>query len=36
MGARHHGEMRGTLQTYRNVTEFGKRFEVTAGPAAEI
>jgi hypothetical protein len=22
MGARHHGEMRGAFQTYRNVTEF--------------
>jgi hypothetical protein len=36
MGARNHGEMRGAFQTYRNVTEFGKRLEVTAGPAAEI
>ena len=36
MGARHHGELRGAIQTYRDVTEFGKHLEVATGPAAKI
>jgi hypothetical protein len=36
MGAGHHGEMRGTIQPYRDVTEFGKYLEVAAGPAAKV
>jgi hypothetical protein len=32
MGVGHGGEMRGAFQSYRNVTEVGKRLEVTAGP----
>jgi hypothetical protein len=36
MGARHHGEMRGAIQPYRDVTEFGEHLEVAAGPAAKI
>jgi hypothetical protein len=33
---RHVGEMRGTFQTDRDVTEFGNHLEVAPGPAAEI
>src|ERR1700676_4123040 len=36
MGACHRGEMRGAFQAYRDVAQFGKHFEVAAGPAAEI
>src|SRR6516165_1801973 len=36
MGARHHGEMWGAIQPYRDVTELGKHLEVAAGPAAKI
>ena len=36
VGARHCGEARGAVQTYRDVTEFGKRLEVAPWPAAEI
>ena len=36
VGARHHGEMFGTLQTYGYVTEFIKRLEVATGPSAKI
>ena len=36
VGARHHGEMSGTLQTYSYVTEFRKHLEVATGPAAKI
>ena len=36
MGARHHREMHGAIQSYRDVTEFGKHLEVAAGPAAKI
>ena len=36
MGARHHREMHGAIQPYRDVTEFGKHLEVAAGPAAKI
>ena len=31
MGARHHGEMRGAIQPYGDVAEFGKYLEVAAG-----
>jgi len=36
MGARHHREMRGAIQPYRDVTEFGKHIEVAAGTATKI
>src|ERR1700719_2068938 len=36
VGARHRGEVRGALQTNRDMTAFGKRLEVAPGPAAEI
>src|SRR6266849_2313873 len=36
VGARHRGEVRGALQTNRDMTAFGKRLEVASGPAAEI
>src|ERR1022692_2325053 len=36
VGARHHGEMFSTLQTYGYVTEFRKHLEVATGPAAKI
>ena len=36
VGARHYGEVRGTFQTNRDVTEFGKHLEVASGPAAKI
>ena len=36
MGARHHGELRGAFQTYRDVTEVGKYLEVASEPAAKI
>ena len=36
VGARHHGEMSGTLQTNSYVTEFRKRLEVATRPAAKI
>src|SRR5271167_2585636 len=36
VGTRHVDEMRGALQTDRDVTEFGDHFEVSPGPAAKI
>src|SRR6516165_8190444 len=36
VGTRHCSELRGTFQTYGNVTEFGKHLEITSGPAAKI
>src|SRR4051794_21698938 len=36
VGARHGGKVRGTFQTYRNVTEFGKHLEVAPGSATKI
>jgi hypothetical protein len=36
VGVRHCGEMCGAIQTYRDVTEFGKHLEVAAGTAAKI
>src|ERR1017187_1124850 len=36
VGARHHGEMSGTFQTYSYVTKFRKHLEVATGAAAKI
>ena len=36
VGARNRGEVRGALQTNRDMTAFGKRLEVAPRPAAEI
>ena len=36
IGTRYVSEMRGAFQTDRGVTEFGKHFEVSPGPAAKI
>ena len=36
VGVRNCGEMCGAIQTYRDVTEFGKHLEVAAGTAAKI
>src|SRR5260370_4177620 len=36
VGARHHGGVRGALQTNRDMTAFGKRLEIASGPAAKI
>ena len=36
VGVRHCGEMCGAIQTYRDVTEFGKHLEVAAGPQPKI
>src|SRR5258708_17544941 len=36
VGARHRGEVRGALQTNRDMTAFGKCLEVAPGPAAKI
>src|ERR1700674_5497620 len=36
VGARHRGEVRGTLQADREMTKFGKRLKVASRSAAEI
>jgi hypothetical protein len=36
VGVRHRDEVRGALQTNRDMTAFGERLEVASGPAAEI